>query len=213
MSCWFQSKVAMEAIEEVKAGLACLQAQVNDVGRQTSKCSISFEGTAVRKLEEELPKDTLNRLVHLGWGFTPKEWEVADVKIRSKDKAGKKFRMLAFFNARYEGSTFHRILTTKPAVSGEGTLFRRLHMVTDNDHRMDFIARHMRKAGELKSFIWAFSSGRLKVTFPNGNRRTFSEAKALYAECSERLQAMIDAKDKAQKSKKKNKPESDMEVS
>ena len=205
--------MATETIEAVGTGLARLQAQVNDHGRQTSKCSIVFEGTVVKKLDKELPRDTLDRVVHIGWGFAPKEWEVADVKIHSKGRDGKIFRMLAFFNARYEGSTFHRILTTKPAVSGNGTLFRRLHMVTDNDHRMDFIARHMRKAGELKSFIWAFSSGRLKVTFPNGNRRTFSEAKALYAECSKRLQAMIDAKDKAQKSKKKNKPESDMEVS
>ena len=211
MSCWFQSKVAMEAIEEVKAGLACLQAQVNDIGRQTSKCSISFEGTAVRKLEEELPKDTLNRLVHLGWGFTPKEWEVADVKIRSKDKAGKKFRMLAFFNARYEGSTFHRILTIRPAVSGKDTLFRSLHMVTDNDHRLAFIARTMRRAGELKSSFWVFSSGRLRVHFPNGNRRNFSEASDLYAVCSKQTQDKIDAEDKKQrKSRKRNNSHADI---
>ena len=206
--------MATEAIEAVGTGLARLQAQVNDIGRQTSKCSIVFEGSVVKQLEQldkELPRDTLDRIVHMGWGFAPKDWEVADVKIRPKGREN--FRMLAFFNARYEGSTFHRILTNKPTVSG-GTLFRRLHMVTPNDHRMDFIARHMRKAGELKSFIWHFASGRLKVTLSDGNRRTFSEAKALYAECSKRLQAKIDAEDKAQKSRKrKNNPESDMEVS
>ena len=205
--------MATKAIEAVETGLARLQAQVNDHGRQTSKCSIVFEGTVVKKLDKELPRDTLDRVVHTGWGFAPKEWEVADVKIRPKGRDNKNFRMIAFFNARYEGSTFHRILTTKPAVSGKDTLYRRLHMVTDNDHRMDFIARTMRREGELKSFIWVFSSGRLRVTFSNGNRRNFSEAKDLYAMCSERLQAKIDAKDKNQKSKKRQKPESDMEMS
>ena len=122
--------MATETIEAVGTGLARLQAQVNDIGRQTSKCSIVFEGTVVKKLDRELPKDTCFRLVHMGWGFAPKDWEVADVKIRPKGREN--FRMLAFFNARYEGSTFHRILTNKPTVSG-GTLFRRLHMVTPND--------------------------------------------------------------------------------
>ena len=203
--------MATETIEAVETGLARLQAQVNDIGRQTSKCSIVFEGTVVKKLDRELPKDTCFRLVHMGWGFAPKEWEVADVKIRPKGRDNKNFRMIAFFNARYEGSTFHRILTTKPAVSGKDTLFRSLHMVTDNDHRLAFIARTMRRAGELKSSFWVFSSGRLRVHFPNGNRRNFSEATDLYAECSKQTQDKIDAEDRKQRqSRKRNNSNADI---
>ena len=205
------TKMANARIDAVETGLARLQAQVNDIGRQTSKCSIVFEGSLVKLLDKELPKDALFRIVHMGWGFVPADWEVADAKIHQQGRTGK-FRMLGFFNARYEGSTFHRILTTRPKAPG-GTLYRRLHMVTPNDHRMNFIARTMKKGDELKNFIWHFASGRLKVTFKNDDRRTFSEAKDLYAKCSERLQAKIDAEDKAQKSRKRNKPESDMEVS
>ena len=203
--------MATETIEAVETGLARLQAQVNDIGRQTSKCSIVFEGTVVKKLDRELPKDTCFRLVHMGWGFAPKEWEVADVKIRPKGRDNKNFRMIAFFNARYEGSTFHRILTTKPAVSGKDTLFRSLHKVTDNDHRLAFIARSMQRAGELKSSFWVFSSGRLRVHFPNGNRRNFSEATDLYAECSKQTQDKIDAEDRKQRqSRKRNNSNADI---
>ena len=194
--------MANARIDALETDLARLQAQVNDIGRQTSKCSIAFEGSLVKKVtDKELPKDMAFRLINTGWGIVAKEWEVADAKLRRVGKT-EKFKLLVFFNARYEGSTFFRIITNKPAVSG-GTLFRSLHKVQPNDHRLDFIARTMKKEGELKHFIWHYASGRLKVTFANDDRRTFTEAKDLYAKCSERCRARIDAEDKAQKSRKR----------
>ena len=182
-----------QEMESVKSDLARLQDQVDDQGRQTSKDNIVFEGTAVTKRDGELPKDALIRIVRMGWKLTLDEEGLKQVKFQPR-RSGKN-RILAKFNQVWEGSIFYKILTTRPVVS-EGTLFRKLHLLTANDNTMDFVARNMRRVGELKSFIWHYASGRLKVTLPNGKRKTFSTARALRKECSQRLLSELKAKDR-----------------
>ena len=182
-----------QEMEAIKSDLARLQDQVDDQGRQTSKDNIVFEGTAVTKRDGELPKDALIRIVRMGWKLTLDEEGLKQVKFQPR-RSGKN-RILAKFNQVWEGSIFYKILTTRPVVS-EGTLFRKLHLLTANDNTMDFVARNMRRTGELKSFIWHYVSGRLKVTLPNGKRKTFSTARALRKECSQRLLSELKAKDK-----------------
>ena len=196
-----------KAIEQLQSDLARLQDQVNDQGRQTSKDCIVIEGTAVKVLDKELPKDTLIRTVRLGWGLILEEEGIKQVKITLK-RSGKN-RMLAKFNQCWEGSIFHRIITNRPDASEHlpGTLFRHLHLTTPNDHTMDFVARNMKRTGELKSFIWHYVSGRLKVTFPDGKRKTFSTARALRSECSERLLGELKAKDRERRSQQGGEPE------
>ena len=145
------------------------------------------------KRDGELPKDALIRIVRMGWKLTLDEEGLKQVKFQPR-RSGKN-RILAKFNQVWEGSIFHKILTTRPVVS-EGTLFRSLHLLTANDKTMDFVARNMRRTGELKSFIWHYVSGRLKVTLPNGKRKTFSTARALRKECSQRLLSELKAKDR-----------------
>ena len=189
------------AIVPVQDKLDRLQRQVNDQGRQTSKDCIAFEGAALKPLPDELFKDTCIRVVKEGWGLSLMESELKQVKLHPKGKPGDKYRMVVKFNQCWAGSNFHQILTKKPKVPN---LFRSLHLVTRNDHRLDWIARRMRKAGELDSFIWHYVSGRLKVTFPpripahpdNMIRESFSDADALFERCSQRLKNELNDLDK-----------------
>ena len=188
----------MEEINQLKNDIARLQDQVDDQGRQTSKDNIVFEGTAVTKRDGELEVDALIRIVRMGWGLILDREVLKHVKFQPR-RSGKN-RILAKFNQVWEGSNFHKILTTKPVVS-QGTLFRELHLRTANDRTMDFVARNMKRTGELKSFIWHYVSGRLKVTFPTGKRKTFTSARALRKECSQRLLSELDTKDKERRSR------------
>ena len=183
------------AIVPVQDKLDRLQRQVNDQGRQTSKDCIAFEGAALKPLPDELFKDTCIRVVKEGWGLSLMESELKQVKLYPKGEQGDKYRMVAKFNNCFKGSNFYNILTNKPKVPN---LFRSLHLVTKNDHRLDFIARRMRKAKELDSFIWHYVSGRLKVTFNDKekSRESFSEADALFLRCSERLKRELNDLDK-----------------
>ena len=183
------------AIIPLQEELARLKQQVNDQGRQTSKDCIAFEGTALKPLPGEKAKDTCVRVVEEGWGLCLVESELKQVKLHKKGNQGDKYRMVVKFNQCWDGSSFHHILTNK---AKEPNLFRSLHLVTQNDHRLSWIARKMREAKELDSFIWHFVSGRLKVTFNDENktRESFSEADALFSRCSERLKAELNALDK-----------------
>ena len=190
-----------------------LEKRVNDQGRQTSKDCIVFEGTALKPLcKEELWKDTLKRVVRSGWGLFLLDSEIKQATLYKKGKLGDKdkYRMVAKFNQCWEGSNFYKILTRPPVKPKGESLWRSLHLVTANDHRLDFIARQMKKHGEIKSFIWHYVSGRLKVTYPDdcprdNKRETFSEADDLLDRCSERLKGEIAAKDKAARSRRERK--------
>ena len=186
-----------EKIKDLQNDIARLQDQVNDQGRQTSKDNIVFQGTAVTVQDGELPVDALIRIVRMGWGLILEREGLKQVKFQPR-RSGKN-RILAKFNQVWEGSNFFKILTIKPVVS-EGTLFRKLHLRTANDKTLDFVARNMRRTGELKSFIWHYVSGRLKVTFPNDKRMTFSSARALRKKCSQRLLSELKTKDKERRS-------------
>ena len=196
-------------IDAVKSEVARLQDQVNDQGRQSSKDNIVIEGTAVTKRDGELPIDALIRIVRMGWGLDLDPNGAKQVKFQSR-RSGKN-RILAKFNQVWEGSIFFKILTTRPVVS-KGTLFRSLHLLTAEDKTMDFIARNMKRVKELESFIWHYASGRLKVTFPNKTRKTFSTARALRKECSQRLLSELKAKDKERRSRQGGEPEEPMQL-
>ena len=184
-----------QEIEALKSAVVAVQDQLDDQGRQTSKDNIVIEGTAVAKLsDEELPVDVAIRVIRMGWGLTMVRDGFKTVKFETR-RSGKN-RILAKFNQVWEGSIFHKIITTRPDELSQGTLFRHLHLRTSNDKTMDFVARNMKKAGELKDFIWHYVSGRLKVTFPNGKRKTFSSARALRKCCSQQLLSELKAKDK-----------------
>ena len=184
-----------QEIEALKSAVVAVQDQLDDQGRQTSKDNIVIEGTAVAKLsDEELPVDVAIRVIRMGWGLTMVRDGFKTVKFETR-RSGKN-RILAKFNQVWEGSIFHKIITTRPVELSQGTLFRHLHLRTANDKTMDFVARNMKKAGELKDFIWHYVSGRLKVTFPNGKRKTFSAARALRKCCSPQLLRELKAKDK-----------------
>ena len=186
------------ALIPMQAKIDGLEKQVNDQGRQTSKDCIVFEGNALKPLPGgELKKDTCIRIVKEGWGLTLQEWELKQVHLHQKGKTDW-YRMVAKFNQCFEGSNFYKILTKKAQVSSGKKLYRSLHLVTRNDHRLDWIARKMRAAKELESYIWHYASGRLKVTFSDEKktRESFSEADALFSRCSERLKAELNALDK-----------------
>jgi hypothetical protein len=63
-----------------------------------------------------------------------------------------------------------------------------LLLVSKTDRRMDFVARQMKKLGEIL--------GKLKVRFPSGNLRTFSDVPALLLVTSETTRNKIQAMDK-----------------
>lgn len=195
--------MAIEAsLVEIRSDIAQLQAQVNDQGRQTSKDEISFEGTALKPLDDEKPIETAKRVIQSCWNLVLRDWEVKQVKLHKKNKTDDKYRMNVKFNQLYEGSKFHTILTTKPVEpTWGGTIFRRLLLVTKNDNRLDFIVRNMLRKQEVTSFIWHYVSGRLKVTFKGGKRQTFSEADVLFSKCSHRLQEELRGKDRVRRSR------------
>ena len=197
-----QSEAIETALVPVNSELAALRRQLNDQGRQTSKDEIVFEGTAVRPKENETERQTLQRVVKTYWGLDLKGFEGNHVdEIKQVHwlpcKNPEKRRLLAKFLNLYNGSNFHKILHTRPELSTSGeTLYRRLHQQTKNDRRLSFISRQMRGAKEISRFDFDSVSGRLKVTFPDGTRQTFSEASDLLARCSPHLVNKIAQLDK-----------------
>ena len=199
------------AIIPLQNKVDALKRQVDDQGRQTSKDCIVFEGNVLKPLhDKELHKDTCIRVVQKYWGLTLQECELKQVKLQRKGTKANYYRMVAKFNQCWEGSNFHEILTNKAKVSKGENLWRSLHLVTQNDHRLSWIARQMRKEGELHSFIWHYVSGRLKVTYPGEKqeRESFSDADALFAQCSERLQDKLRALDKEARARRGKQPTS-----
>jgi hypothetical protein len=64
------------------------------------------------------------------------------------------------------------------------------------DKKMDFVARQLKKQGEILDFRFDPVSGKLKVRFPSGNLRTFSDVPALLLVTSEATRNKIQAMDK-----------------
>lgn len=194
-STGLQTLAIETALVPVNSELAALRRQLNDQGRQTSKDEIVFEGTAVRRVEGETERQLLQRLVKTYWGLDLKGFEsnhVDEIKqvhwLPGKSEEKEPKRLLAKFLNLYNGSSFHKILHTKPKVPASGeTCYRSLHKQTRNDIRMSFIVRQMRKAKEVSRFDFDSVSGRLKVRFPDGSKQTFSEASDLLARCSQQL--------------------------
>ena len=190
------------ALVPMQTELAALTRQVNDQGRQTSKDEIVFEGTAVRPKENETELQTLQRILKTHWDLDLIVHPLSEIKqihfLPSGNK--EKPKLLAKFLNLFKGSNFHQILHTRPKFPNSGvTLYRRLHTQTRNDNRLSFISRQMRKDGEITRFVFDSVSGRLKVTFPDGTRQTFSEASDLLARCTPRLFDKITQLDKGWK--------------
>ena len=202
----FQSLAIETALVPIQSELAEIRRQINDQGRQTSKDEIVFEGTALRPLENETERQTLQRVVKTHWGLDLKGFEdshvdeVKQVHWLPTENQEKKVLLAKFLNLS-KGSNFHKILHTRPELSTPGvTLYRRLHQQTKNDKRLSFIARKMKEAKEITKFVFDSVSGRLKVTFPGDEtRQTFSEASDLLARCSPALVSQIAALDKKRK--------------
>ena len=197
-----QAMAIETALVPVNSELAALRRQLNDQGRQTSKDEIVFEGTAVRPKENETERQLLQRVVKTFWDIDLKGFEgnhVDEIKqvhyLPSRNQEKK--RLLAKFLNLSNGSNFHKILHTRPEASTSGeTLYRSLHRQTRNDKRLSFIARQMREAKEISRFVFDSVSGRLKVTFRDDGRQTFSEASDLLARCSPHLVNKIAQLDK-----------------
>ena len=202
-----QSLEIETALVPIHSQLSELRRQLNDQGRQNSKDMIAFEGTALKPQEDETDRATLQRVVKTYWDVDLKGFDgrsVDEVKmVHLRKKGQEKWKMTAKFLNLCNGSSFHTILHTRPNLSQSGasglTLYRRLHTVTTNDKSLSFIARQMRKANEIDRFVFDSGSGRLKVTFPDGNRQTFSESSDLLARCSQPLFNELTEKDKAWK--------------
>ena len=203
----FQTLAIETALVPITSELAKLQRQVNDQGRQTSKDEIVFEGTAVRPKENETERQLLQRLVKTYWGLDLKGFEgnhvdeIKQVHWLHTEESQEKKKLLAKFLNLSNGSNFHKILHNRPEFPTSGvTLYRSLHQQTRNDKRLAFLSRQMRGAKEITRFIFDSVSGRLKVTFPDGTRHTFSEASDLLARCSPQLVKEIAELDKKWKS-------------
>ena len=197
------TSMAIEAaLVPLQNELAGLRRELHDQGRQNSKDCIVFEGTALKPKENETDRATLLRVVSTYWKLELQDWEVKQVHFLKSGQ--EKWRMVAKFNRLDRGSTFREILHNRPEMAGSGlTLYRRLHTVTKNDRRLGFIARQMRKAKELTSFVFDSGSGRLKATFPGQKEsESFSEASDLLARCSPALNNKIAVLDKAHKRRK-----------
>ena len=205
-----QSLEIETALVPLQSELSELRRQVNDQGRQNSKDMIVFEGTAIKLQEGETERALLQRVVKTFWGLELKGFndsnavdEIKQVHLRKGGQEKEKWRLTAKFLNLCKDSSFFKILHTPPNLSQSGasglTLYRHLHTVTPNDNSLSFIARQMRKAKEINRFIFDSSSGRLKVTFPDGNRQTFSEKDDLLARCSPSLYNKLSHLDKVWK--------------
>ena len=198
------TSLAIEAaLVPLQTELAGLRRELHDQGRQNSKDCIVFEGTALEPKENETERATLRRVVSTFWKLELQDWEVKQVHYL-KSRQEKWWRMVAKFNKLDRGSTFREILHNQPKMEGSGLkLYRQLHTVTKNDRRLGFIARQMRKAKELTSFVFDSGSGRLKATFPGQKEsESFSEASDLLARCSPALNNKIADLDRAHKRRK-----------
>ena len=201
------SSELQKALGPIRNELAELRRQVNDQGRQTSKDEIVFEGTAVMPQEGETPLATLRRIVSSFWERDLKDCEVKQVKLRKRGED--KWRLQAKFNELHSDSAFHQILHNQPLLPHGGpTLYRSMLMVQKNDKRLAFICREMKRAQEIKHFVFDSVSGRPRVTFPDGNRQSFSEASDLLARCSHTLVKKIAKLDKDQKRRSRPRPRS-----
>ena len=128
-STGLQTLAIETALVPVNSELAALRRQLNDQGRQTSKDEIVFEGTAVRRVEGETERQLLQRLVKTYWGLDLKGFEsnhVDEIKqvhwLPGKSEEKEPKRLLAKFLNLYNGSSFHKILHTKPKVPASGRL-------------------------------------------------------------------------------------------
>jgi hypothetical protein len=102
--------------------------------------------------------------------------------------------LLAKFGNLFEG--FQQILDRKLEYLGRPEIHAKLLLVSKTDRRMDFVAREMKKQGEILDFRFDPVSGKLKVRFPSGNLRTFSDVPALLLVTSETTRNKIQAMDK-----------------
>jgi hypothetical protein len=77
--------------------------------------------------------------------------------------------LLAKFRNLFEG--FQQILDRKPEYLGRPEIHAKLLLESKTDRRMDFVARQMKKQGEILDFRFDPVSGKLKVRFPSRNLR------------------------------------------
>ena len=88
--------------------------------------------------------------------------------------------MVAEFNFRDTGSNFHRILTNRPHEFQRGEMISAsLFIKSANDKHLQFIAKMMKRNKEIISWDWHWQSGKLLVTWPNGQVTKFVDPAAL----------------------------------
>merc|ERR1711884_556989 len=105
--------------------------------------------------------------------------EVAACHFTSDEKNPAKTPVfVAYFNDRKDESVFASILTHKPKWNGREKVFANLHLHTANDRRLLFVVRQMKQVGQVR-FFKHVPSGRLSVTFSDGQTRVFGKAKDL----------------------------------
>jgi hypothetical protein len=86
---------------------------------------------------------------------------------------------IALFLDRKQGSTFHQIFTNHPNWQFKAPLSAKQLLRSRSDLRLDFIARQMHAAGEIRGHMVHWMSGKLEVTLRNGQSRTFSDPASL----------------------------------
>jgi hypothetical protein len=92
--------------------------------------------------------------------------------------------MIAEFLQRDLDSNFQLILTNQPEWRGQEKIFASLDIRSSRDKRLQFIAKLMKRNGEIYSWCWHWQSGKLQLTWPNGYVQTFGEPSVLLASVS-----------------------------
>ncbi len=135
-----------------------LERELNLLQRWSSKRVIHLSGPATRRIPGE---SDLARLQRLAWEY----WRIQldPVEVAQVHPVGKR-AMVAEFVHRFEGSSFHRLLTNKPEWLGRPPIYARLFLVSRADKKLAKIARLMKSKGEIKEHAFHWMSGKLQVT-------------------------------------------------
>ena len=186
-----------EQIADLQATVAVLQQDIDDTRRQSDKVCIEFHGNALYPpwgtCGDESEFGTLQRVVWVGWGrWIENPLEIEDCHFLPSN--GGEPRFIAVFRDRKMYSNFWYIMNYPPQQPG---IHAQRFVTARSDKRLQFIAKVLVRRGEIQSYWFNWRSGKLCISMPTGQVRTYATPSALLGIASQGARQEIQAKDRA----------------
>jgi hypothetical protein len=183
-------KETWRALGKVRSDATGLSGRVDDVSLQSRKCCVVFKGRqAVATL---LPGSDFQKLRHLVakfWKVSLTEADVGQVHY-TPDKG-----LVAKFIQLKHGSTFHSITTRLPTwPEGEASIFAR-QQVGAAEARVAFVAKLMKREGEIRDYRPNTISGKIEVLLLRGRWRTLLTVQSILRLASRNVCRMVQDSD------------------